>query len=437
VGLFLLFRVALYLLGKVPIRYNLRNLTSRWVTTVVTGLAFTMVVGLSVVMVAFVNGMYRLTQQSGQPGNVIVLSDGATDEQFSNLTFTDYTNIENPPAVLKLQRGEKELPLVSKEVYVVVNQILPQPNGAPAKRRFIQTRGIEDGEISGAVHGLKLQSGNWFDAKAGVQENPDGGDNFIQAVIGSGLAGELGNDRPDQQPLRPGDTFPLGEAKGKQGIARQFIVTGVLESAGSTFDSEIWAKLQLMGDMFGKTNPTTVVVRSKNLKSAKALAEEYKELKDPVVNAQPEVEYFAKLGDTSKQFLYAIIAMASVMSLGGIFGVMNTMFAAITQRSKDIGVLRIVGFKRRQIVVSFLLESLMLALLGGILGCAVGMLADGWTAKSIVSSGQGGGKFVVLKLAVTSEVLSLGLLISLCMGLVGGLVPALGAMRLRALDSLR
>jgi len=404
VGLFLLFMGLLYLLGKVPLQYNVRNLLIRWHSTLMTGAAFTMVVGLSIWLLAFVNGMYRLTQQSGQPGNVIVLSDGATDEQFSNLTFNDNTNLANKPEVQTLKRDKGDIPLISREVYVVVNQIIQQAEGMPPKRRFIQVRGIEDGEISGAVHGLPLQTGTWFDPVAGVEENPAGGDNFIQAVIGSGLAGELGNDRPGKQPLKPGDTFPLGEEKGKQGIARLFIVKGVLDAGGSTFDSEVWAKQQLIGAMFGKANPTTIVVRSKNLASAKTLATAYKELKDPVVNAQPEVEYFSKLGDTSRQFLYAIMMMAGVMSVGGVFGVMNTMFAAITQRGKDIGVLRIVGFKRRQIVVSFLLESLVLALLGGLLGCAVGMLADGWTAKSIVSSGQGGGaKFVVLKLAVTSD----------------------------------
>ena len=84
------------------------------------------------------------------------------------------------------------------------------------------------------------------------------------------------------------------------------------------------------------------------------------------------------------------------MAVGGVFGVMNTMFAAISQRIKDIGVLRILGFARWQILVSFFLESLVLALVGGLLGCALGSLADGWTATSIVCSGQGGGKSVVL-----------------------------------------
>jgi ABC-type antimicrobial peptide transport system permease subunit len=120
-----------------------------------------------------------------------------------------------------------------------------------------------------------------------------------------------------------------------------------------------------------------------------------------------------------------------------VFGVMNTMFAAIGQRSRDIGVLRLLGYRRRQILISFLLESIVIALAGGVLGCALGMLADGWTATSVLSSGPGGGKFVVLKLAVDANTLAVGLLLSLAMGIVGGLLPSLNAMRLSALDALR
>jgi ABC-type antimicrobial peptide transport system permease subunit len=100
-------------------------------------------------------------------------------------------------------------------------------------------------------------------------------------------------------------------------------------------------------------------------------------------------------------------------------------------------VLRIIGFARWQILVSFFVESLLIALVGGLLGCALGTLCDGWTATSIVGNGQGGGKSVVLRLIVSPETIAAGLLVTLLMGVVGGLVPALSAMRLRPLESLR
>jgi ABC-type lipoprotein release transport system permease subunit len=230
--------------------------------------------------------------------------------------------------------------------------------------------------------------------------------------------------------LQVGDTFPLG--------ARTWKVVGILDSTGSTFDSEVWAKRSRVGEDFGKQSTySSFVLRTDGPESAKALTQELKNYKKAALNPQPETEYFAALGQTSRQFLFAIIVVAVVMAIGGVFGVMNTMFAAISQRTKDIGVLRILGYARWQILVSFLLESLVLALVGGILGCAIGFVADGWTARSVVASGQGGGKSVVLQLVVSPEILMTGLLLSLGMGALGGFVPAVSAMRSRALDALR
>ena len=113
------------------------------------------------------------------------------------------------------------------------------------------------------------------------------------------------------------------------------------------------------------------------------------------------------------------------------------MFAAISQRLKDIGVLRIIGFAPWQILFSFLLEALLLSLIGGLLGCAAGLFADGWSANSIVSGGGGGGKSDVLKMTVDGQILVFGMLFSLTVGLIGGLIPAISAMFIKPLDALR
>lgn len=156
------------------------------------------------------------------------------------------------------------------------------------------------------------------------------------------------------------------------------------------------------------------------------------------VNAIVETKYFENLSSTNLQFLIAIEFVAVVLAIGGVFGVMNTMFAAVSQRVKDVGVLRLLGFKRWQILVSFLLESLFLAIVGSLVGCALGYLWDGVTASSIVSSGQGGGgKAVVLKLVVDFSTLAMGMFLGVAMGLLGGLIPSLSAMRLTALEALR
>jgi ABC-type lipoprotein release transport system permease subunit len=440
---------ALALTGKMVLRYNVRNLFVRWRITLLTAMAFMLVIGLLTVMRAFVNGMYKLTESSGDPANVMVLADGATDELFSNLGYGDVKEVELRDGVL---RDEDNKPLASWEIYVLANQpVAARPQADPGisdrvwqtvreffagkqaqrQRRFIQVRGVDDPARSGRVHNLRLfEGGAWFSA-AGVGPLPDGS-NAIQAVIGQGLARELGKDKGDgTQPLVANDTFELG--------GRTWVVSGVMQSAGSTFDSEVWGKRDLVGSLYGKASYTTVVLRSRDAIAAKALAVDLTaNYKKPAVNAKPEPEYYESLNSTNQGFLFAIRFVAVVMAIGGIFGIMNTMFAAISQRTRDIGVLRILGYGRMHVLLSFFIEAMILATVGGLLGCAVGMLADGVSATSIVSSGQGGGgKSIMLKLVVDHTVLIEAMAFALAMGCIGGLLPALSAMRLRPLESLR
>jgi ABC-type antimicrobial peptide transport system permease subunit len=251
-----------------------------------------------------------------------------------------------------------------------------------------------------------------------------------QAVLGEGVAGQLGEDRGKER-LDVGDVFELGP--------RKWIVVGIMRSAGSTFGSEVWAKQSLVGPMFGKDAYSSVVLRTQDATAALRLADDLtKNFKKSALQAQRETDYFSKLAETNRQFLGAIVFVAIVMAVGGVFGVMNTMFAAISGRTKDIGVLRILGFAKWRILVCFFLESLLIALVGGLLGCAIGYLANGWTATSIVSSGAGGGgKFVVLELVIGTDILLAGLLLALVMGAIGGLAPAISAMRQKPLESLR
>ncbi len=161
---------------------------------------------------------------------------------------------------------------------------------------------------------------------------------------------------------------------------------------------------------------------------------DYKKAK---VAALVETDYFEGLQETNKQFTFAIGFVAVIMAIGGMFGVMNTMFAAISQRKTDIGVLRLLGYSRGQVLISFLVESVIIALIGGIIGLALGSLSHGVTATSIVGSGQGGGKTVVMALEVNQLIIAAGLVLSLGMGILGGLIPSLSAMGLKPLDALR
>lgn len=423
----------LLLAGRVPLSYNYYNLLSRWRTTLLTALAFTLVTTLMVAMQAVVTGMEALTRGSGRPGNVVIMAEGSTDEAFSSLAYSDIGEMENQSGILH----DGAQPLVSREAYMIITQPIDRPLPGRPKRRFLSMRGVEDPEISGRVHQLDLYpGGRWF-SPAGVSQEaaPNGGGSMIEVVVGEGLARELARDQTwkekGKETLAVGDTFPLND--------RTWLIVGIMQSEGFTFDSELWAKRTLIGPMFGKESYSSLVARTANNEAAIGLRDFFnKDYKKAAVNAMTEVDYYAGLSKTNQQFLVSLIFLTIVMGIGGVFGVMNTMYAAVAQRTRDIGVLRLLGFSRSQVLISFLLESIMIALIGGVLGCLLGQLTDGWTANSIVSSGQGGGgKFVVLRLTVLPETLAKAMLLSLAMGILGGLLPAFQAVRLRILNAIR
>jgi cell division protein FtsX len=460
--------VLLMVTRKIPFQYSIRNLMVRWKTTAMTAAAFTVVVFLLTIMIAFVGGMNRVIGKSGQPANVIVLSDGATDEVFSTLPIAEATEIEHQPGVV-WQDGRA---LSSREVYVFINQPTTGPDGR-SKHRFLQVRGLEDPEITAQVHDLVLlPGGKWFSA-GGVQESQIGEpgasatgaprindrgsriedrkspansnsqssilepptsnsaqSSLIEAVLGESIAAEFGADR-GKESLQIGDTFDLGP--------RSWIVVGIMRAPGSAFGSEVWAKRSLVGETFGKQNIySSIVLRAADGKSAKGLADHLSHgYKKFALQATTEPEYYSKLSEASQELLSAIFLVASIMAIGGVFGVMNTMFAAIAQRASDIGVLRILGFARWQILASFMLESLAIALIGGVVGSLLGYLVNGVSASTMVGSNDGVPKSVIFEMVVEPSTLALGLLFTLIMGALGGLLPAWTAMRLRPLESLR
>lgn len=496
--------VALTFWGRVPIAYNIRNLIVRWPMTALTGFAFTVVIALLTAMLAFVNGMSKLTDDSGHPENVIVLADGSTDESFSTLNFTDSSDLDQQPGIVTGAAGK---PLCSREVYLIASQHVAPESGsggssargqikrvvaaenrlilvddkgdetpyqlgakasvtinnepsqldfmkpgdlvwlsyeqsgaervisdlrASNQRRFVQIRGVEDPLIAAEVHGLELSSGNWF-GDEGVEGLPATGDQVpetaVQVVLGEGAARALAPDL-NKETLVVGDIFLLGPKKWK--------VVGILKASGTIFGSEVWAKRSYVGDLYGKPSVvSSITIRSDSPGAAKTLVETLKNYKQANLAPQTETEYYSKQRTFLLIIQTAIIILTAFMALGGVFGVMNTMFAMISQRSKDIGVLRIIGYARWQILVSFLLESMGIALLGGLLGCALGSAAHGFNMTSVVGAGQGFGKTVALKLTVTPNTILIGVLLTMSMGLVGGLLPAISAMRVRPLESLR
>lgn len=435
VGLLILFLsvlpILLYCLPirTVPLRYNLRNLQIRWKTTLVTALAFMLVTALLIIMLSFVKGMDRLAESSGNPGNVLVLSDGATDEAFSNLPPF---SVELLPQDLQqgIVKSGDGVYLAAQEVYIVVTYMIPNPLVGGRQRRFVQMRGIDNMQVAAAIHDVKLAAGDWPSA-AGVRKISDT-ETALEIVVGSGVARTFGSDL-GKDLLAPGDIVQLGP--------RKWYVVGVMAEASNSFGSEIWTRDRHVQEGFGRNNSySSYVIRTEGADEAKIAVDKLKNFRsERNLQAVTERDYYAKMSETSRQFSVAIYVVAFIMAIGGVLGIMNTMYAAISQRGKDIGVLRLMGFRRWQILLSFQLESLIIALLGGLIGCVLAyLLFDGRTATSIMSSGAGGGgKTVVLSLTFDVSVLLSGLVFSLVMGAVGGFLPSVAAMHVRPLESLK
>jgi ABC-type lipoprotein release transport system permease subunit len=407
--------------GRVPLLYNIRNLRIRWRTSLSTTLAFTLVIALFITMLAFVRGFLRMTEESGHPANVMVLSRGATDELVSTISAQEAgADVALQPGILRDEQGQ---PLCSREVYVVLNQRLPGPPGGKLKRRLVQVRGIEDPGIAARVHGVdRLVEGTWF-SSGGVRALPErekgGAPRYaIEAVVGWAFARQWG--------VGVGDVFEVGP--------KSWVVAGILPESSSTFDSEVWAKHQQVGAAFGKEHSfSSLLLRTRDTAAAKEVAEDLnRNFKKASFHVLPETEYYVGLAQTSRGFLIAVYVLAIILAVGGVLGVMNTMFAAVSERRKDVAMLRVLGFARWQVLLSFLIESLLLSLVGGSLGCALGSLTHGWSANSLI-----GNRNMAFTLSVDAATLAIALGFTLVMGAAGGMLPALSTLRVRPLEALR
>ena len=194
------FVLVLLLVNRVPLNYTLRNLTVRWITSALTLVAFVIVVGLMVVMLAFTTGMKRMTEGSGEPSNVLVLSEGSDDEVVSTITAEAASDLEGLPLVASADGKQK---LASRESYLIVNQpVAIQRQGKP-RGHFLTVRGVFDVGLARRVHEVEVHEGGAWFSQAGTQANPDPkGQNLIQVVLGEGIAQALAKDRSPESPCR-------------------------------------------------------------------------------------------------------------------------------------------------------------------------------------------------------------------------------------------
>jgi putative ABC transport system permease protein len=381
----------------VPVSYNYRNLMVRWRTTLMTASGFTLVVMALMVMLAFVGGVQLVCARSGQPENVICLREGNFDEILSQMERGMAFRLETMPGV---SRGDDGQALCSRELFMPVTQWID------ARHDYVQyqVRGVYP--IALAVHTqIHITEGRMFRR------------NYREMIVGRSMARQEG--------LHVGGKIPVGQI--------EWDIVGLFEAGGSTFESEAWCDLDQVANHFHREGIySSVVLRTQSPAAAEALAQELRASKVVSVEAQPEVAYYEQQAEQTETIRIGAIVISFFMSIGAVLGVTNTMFAAIGERIKDIAVMRLLGFRRGEILLSFLLESLFIAIFGGIVGSLLAYCVNGLTVSTAL-----GGKSVAFAFIVDGNTLAIGAAFALAMGILGGLLPAMSAMRVDALETMR
>jgi ABC-type lipoprotein release transport system permease subunit len=381
----------------IPVRYNSRNLVVRWKTTLMTATGFMLVVAMLVMMLAFVSGVETVCKSSGEPENVIVLAKGNTDEVFSQLETRIVNEISNVPGVARSRTGE---PLVSREMFLVVHRLLEESGVF----KFLQVRGVMP--LALEVHSqIEIIEGQMFRSSQS------------EIIIGKGVQRE--------HQLNVGDKVQIGR--------KLWTVAGIFTANGSAFEAEVWCDLTELASQFRREGMySTVVLRADNPLAAVELRDRLMSSRSIACNAQTEPAYYAKQAELTQLIANAAWIIAWFMGIGAVFGVMNTMFAAINQRRKDIAVLRIIGFQPHEILASFLLEAILISVIGGSLGIALGTAFNG-----LNQSFSMGTREVEFAFEVTQSTIAFATAFSISMGVLGGLLPALSVIRIKPLEALR
>jgi putative ABC transport system permease protein len=385
----------------IPVDYNLRSARERWTSSVVAVLGIAGTVGVFVAMLALARGFKATLTSSGHPRNVIIQRGGADTEMTSIVTLDDVRVVEDAPQIARDATG----PLVSPEI-VVITALPLRDTGTDAN---VQVRGVSQ-RVLGVRDQVKLVEGRFL--RAGLAE----------AVVGKGA-------RHAYAGLDLGATVRLG--------AGTWTIVGVFDGKGTAFDSEVWADQSVLAGFYQR--PTNVfgaaTVRLSSPDDFDAF--QARLAGDPRLNLQAlrERDYYEKQSQVVTTLITVVgTLIAVIMGLGAVFGALNTMYSAVSERSREIAVLRAIGFGGGSIVLSFFVESLIIAFVGGILGCLAVLPVNGLTTGTINWQTF---SHLAFAFRITPELLAAGMVFAVVMGALGGLPPAIRAARANVAHTLR
>jgi putative ABC transport system permease protein len=384
-----------------PLYYNVRNVRVRWQVTLLAVGGIALVVAVFAVLMAMSEGFARALRSTGRPDNAMIVQRGSGSELTSAVPLADRNLIVVDDRVARDASGQ---PLASWEWVVVIG--LPKAtDGMPANvtLRAVTPRGFE---VRG---GITVVEGRTF--TPGLDE----------VVVGRKLTTrirglEIGAEVPYQQ--------------------KRFRIVGHFESTGGAFESEIWGDYDTLGAIFQRgAGSNSLVVRMKDPAAIPEL--------DRWIRAQPQMQlqalserryYEEQAGPLARTLQGLATFVALVMGVGAVFGAINTMYAIVSTRTREIGTLRALGFSRRSILVSFLIESVILATIGGAIGCLLAFPMNGF------STGTGQTQSfseIAFAFRITPGIVATGMAFAVAMGVLGGLLPALRGARLPITSALR
>lgn len=386
----------------IPITYNARSVVARWPAAIVAVLGIAGTVGVFVAMLAMARGFQATLAASGSPQNAIVLRAGADTEMVSVVNLDQVRVIGDAPEVARTADGA---PLLSAEVVVIgAFPLAASGTDANVQIRGVSPQAFEVRPAARVVEGRAFRPGT---AEVVVGKNASS----IYRGVGLGESLDFGGQR--------------------------WQVVGVLDAGGSAFDSELWCDAAVLNQAFKRPENIfqSVTVR---LTSADALVAFKDRLTaDPRLTVQVTAEqaYYAKQSQVVSALILSLgFLVALVMGIGAVFGALNTMYSAVAARSREIATLRALGFGGSSVVVAFLVESLLIAAVGGVLGCLAVLPINGFTTGTINWQTF---SHLAFAFKVTPALLGIGLAFALVMGAVGGLLPALRAARLPVAAALR
>ena len=385
----------------IPVIYNFRSAKARWTSAIVAVLGIAGTVGVFVAMLALAQGFRATLVSSGSADNAIVLRAGANSEMESGLSLTNVNILQDEPGVAH-QNGQ---PLVTSEVVVIA----PFPLRSTQTDANVQVRGVSPNVLTVRPN-VRIVEGRMF--RPGLAELVVGR-NAAKSYTGLGVGNKV--------------RFGGGE----------WTVTGIFDAGGSAFDSEVWCDARVLNGIYKR--PANVFQSVTVHLTSPAAFQQFKDAvsKDPRLNVDVsrEIDYYAKQSQTFTRLITILGGLvAGVMAIGAIFGALNTMYSAVAERIREIAVMRALGFGAAAVVFSFLIEALLIAFVGGTLGCIAVVPLNGFTTGAMNWQTF---SHLAFAFKITPTLMVGGIIFALGMGIVGGLLPAIHAARQPVAKALR